>query len=140
MAPLSTGMRVRVLIWALVRLLILLPLWLLGLAVLALGLVLSPWGTGLLLEEGTKRGYYELEAVEGAPLDTLVLHGLRLEIGPAAVAAERLELAWADDCLLNGRLCLDALVVEGARIRLAETEAEADDADDREPAAPLESI
>ncbi|PXX95470.1 autotransporter assembly complex protein TamB [Halomonas sp. LBP4] len=126
-------MRARVLTWALVRLLILLPLWLLGLAVLGLGLALSPWGTGLLLEEGAKRGFFELEAVEGAPLDTLVLHGLRLEAGPARVAAERLELAWADDCLLGGRLCLEALVVEGARIRLAE-------ADDREPREPPETL
>ncbi|MDI5932960.1 translocation/assembly module TamB domain-containing protein [Halomonas kalidii] len=131
-------MRARVLIWALIRLLILLPLWLLGLAVLVLGLALSPWGTGLLLEEGAERGFFELEGVEGAPLDTLVLHGLRLEAGPARVAAERIELAWADDCLLGGRLCLDALVVEGARIRLAGTEV--DDEDDREPVAPLESI
>ncbi|MFY0988984.1 translocation/assembly module TamB domain-containing protein [Halomonas sp. C05BenzN] len=123
----------RRLIWALLRLSILLPLWLLGMAVLALGLALSPWGTGLLLEEGAKRGYYRLEAAEGAPLDTLVLHGLRLEAGPVGLAAERIELAWAEDCLLAGRLCLDTLAVEGARIRLAAGEEASDEAGEREP-------
>lgn len=119
--------RVLTALWALFRLLILLPLWLLGVIILVLGLALSPWGTGLLLEEGAKRGFYELDATEGAPLDRLVLHGLKLEAGPAKIAARRLELAWADDCVLSGRLCLDTLVLEGARIRLAEGEGAAED-------------
>jgi translocation and assembly module TamB len=112
----------RRLLWALFRLLILIPLWLLGLAVLVIGLALSPWGTGLLLEEGAKRGFYELDRAQGAPLDTLVLQNLRLEAGPALIAAERVELAWADDCVLSGRLCLDALLVEGVRVRLSQGE------------------
>ncbi|PMR75654.1 hypothetical protein C1H69_09365 [Billgrantia endophytica] len=111
-------MRTRLLVWSLLRLLIVLPLWFLGLAILALGIALSPWGAGLLLEEGAKRGFYQLESAEGAPLDRLVLHGLRLEAGPASVSLQRLELAWADDCLLRGRLCIERLAVEGARIRL----------------------
>lgn len=137
MAPsLRHRSRVLTLLWALFRLLILVPLWGLGLVLLLLGLALSPWGTGWLLEEGAKRGFYELGAAEGAPLDRLVLHDLRLEAGPARVAARRIELAWADDCLLSGRLCLDALEVEGARIRLSETEPSEDD----EPGEPLEAI
>ncbi|MDN3520878.1 translocation/assembly module TamB, partial [Halomonas ramblicola] len=140
MAPsLRHRSRVLSLLWALIRLLILLPLWCLGLVVLVLGLALSPWGTGLLLDEGAKRGLYRLEAHEGAPLDRLVLEGLRLEAGPASVAVERLELAWADDCLLAGRLCLERLDVEGARIRLAGTQAEAGD-EDAPAGAPPEAI
>ncbi len=140
MAPsLRHRSRVLSLLWALIRLLILLPLWCLGLVILVLGLALSPWGTDLLLDEGAKRGLYRLEAHEGAPLDRLVLEGLRLEAGPASVAAERVELAWADDCLLAGRLCLERLDVQGARIRLAGTQAEAG-AEDAPAGAPPEAI
>ena len=120
-------MSIRALSWALTRLVILLPLWLLGLALLLLGLALSPWGTGVLLEQGAKRGFYALGAVEGAPLDHLVLHDLRLQAGTAQVALERFELAWADDCLLQGELCIDRLAVMGADIRLAGAE-ESDEA------------
>ncbi|MBB3330478.1 translocation and assembly module TamB [Halomonas campaniensis] len=138
MAPsLRHRSRVLTLLWALFRLLILLPLWLLGLVILVLGLALSPWGTGLLLEQGDKRGFYALEASEGAPLDRLVLHGLRLEAGPARVAVRRLELAWAEDCVLAGRLCLDTLAVEGARIRLGEGEPDDAPAEPGEPPGEL---
>ena len=129
--PLRHRSRVLSLLWVLFRLLILLPLTLLGLVILALGLALSPWGTGLLLDAGERQGFYTLESHEGAPLDRLVLIGLELEAGPARVALQRLELAWGDDCLLKGRLCLDTLVVEGARIRVGpgeerDAESEAD--------------
>nr|WP_246403772.1 translocation/assembly module TamB domain-containing protein [Halomonas stenophila] len=102
---------------------ILLPLWCLGLVLLLLGLALSPWGTGLLLSQGERLGLLEVGRVEGAPLDTLLIDDLRLSAGPARVAVARLELAWAEDCLLDGRLCLNRLVVEGARIRLAASDA-----------------
>ncbi|WP_372609515.1 translocation/assembly module TamB, partial [Halomonas sp.] len=131
---------VRRLIWAFFRLVIFLPLWFLGLVVFALGLVLSPWGTGLLLEEGANRGFYELDTSQGAPLDTLVLNDLRFTVGPARVAAQRIELAWGENCLLRGRLCLDGLILEGARIRLGESADAPDEADDAAPAAPLEAI
>ena len=124
--PLRHRSRVLSLLWALFRLLILLPLTLLGLVIMALGLALSPWGTGLLLDAGARQGFYTLEAHEGAPLDRLVLHGLELEAGPAKVSLRRLELAWGDDCLLKGRLCIDTLAVEGARIRIGAGE-ESDD-------------
>ncbi|SDJ28762.1 translocation/assembly module TamB domain-containing protein [Billgrantia gudaonensis] len=114
--------RSRALIRALLGLSIALPVWCLGIALFALGLALSPWGTGLLLDEGAKRGFYQFESVEGAPFDRLVLQGLRLQAGPADVAIDRLELAWAEDCLLRGRLCIDKLAVEGARVRLAGSE------------------
>lgn len=114
-------MRKRAATWALARLILLLPLWLLGLVLLLLGLALSPWGTGLLLEQGAKRGLFELGGYEGAPLDRLVLEDLRLDAGPARVALSRLELAWSEDCLLKGRLCVERFALEGANIRLAET-------------------
>ncbi|WP_192037055.1 translocation/assembly module TamB domain-containing protein [Halomonas sp. YLGW01] len=103
----------------LMRLLLWIPIWLIGLLTLILGLALSPWGTGLLLEQGQERGSFSYREASGAPLDRLVIEGLRLEAGQASVAIERLELAWADDCLLDSKLCLDRLGVEGARIRLA---------------------
>ena len=134
--PLRHRSRVLSLLWALFRLLILLPLTLLGLVIMALGLALSPWGTGLLLDAGARQGFYTLEAHEGAPLDRLVLHGLELEAGPAKVSLRRLELAWGDDCLLKGRLCIDTLAVEGARIRIGAGE-ESDDEPDA-TAAPEE--
>ncbi|MGM0638428.1 MAG: translocation/assembly module TamB domain-containing protein, partial [Pseudomonadota bacterium] len=136
--PLRHRSRVLSLLWALFRLLIVLPLTLLGLVILALGLALSPWGTGLLLDVGARQGFYTLEAHEGAPLDRLVLHGLELEAGPAKVSLHRLELAWGDDCLLKGRLCLDTLVVEGARVRIGAGE-ESDDEPDA-PGVPPEEI
>lgn len=142
MAPsLRHRSRVLTFFWALFRLLILLPITLLGLVIFALGLALSPWGTGLLLDAGQRQGLYSLESHEGAPLDRLVLRGLSLEAGPASVAVSRLELAWADDCLLNGRLCLDTLAVQGARIRLAAGAGETEAADDEAAGgAPLEEI
>lgn len=118
--------RSRALVRALLWLVVALPLWGLGLALLVLGLALSPWGSGLLLEEGAKRGYYDLEAVEGAPLDRLVLHGLHLEVAQAALSVERFELAWAEDCLLRGRLCLERLDAQGVRLRLAASDGEAE--------------
>lgn len=114
--------------WALLRallwLLVAVPLWCLGLVLLVLGLALSPWGSGLLLEEGAKRGFYELADAEGAPLDRLVLHDFAVEAGPASLRLQRLELAWADDCLLRGQLCIERLAVEGARLRLGAGEPE----------------
>ncbi|AMD00962.1 translocation/assembly module TamB domain-containing protein [Halomonas chromatireducens] len=130
-------LRTRLLLWSLLRLFILLPLWLLGLVLLALGLALSPWGAGLLLEQGAERGFYQLEDAEGAPLDRLVLHGLELEAGPARVSLRRLDLAWADDCLLRGKLCIEHLAVEGARIHLKAGGPAAEREAEREPAGDI---
>ena len=116
----------RLLLWSLFRLAVVLILLAIGALMLALGLALSPWGTGLLLEEGAKRGFYQLESVEGAPLDRLVLHGFRIEAGPAVIDSERFELAWADDCLLRGRLCIEQLSMQGGRIQLRPGEAAPD--------------
>ncbi|WP_355660122.1 autotransporter assembly complex protein TamB [Halomonas salifodinae] len=121
MAP-SLRHRARILSWALIRLLLWLPLWLLGLLLFALGLLLSPWGTGLALEQARERGLIDYASVEGAPLDRLVVDGLRLQAGPADVAIGRLEWAWASDCLLRGRLCLDRLALDDLRVDLAATE------------------
>lgn len=135
--PLRHRSRVLSLLWSLFRLLVVLPLTLMGLVILALGLALSPWGTGLLLDAGVRQGMYTLEAHEGAPLDRLVLHNLALEAGPAKVVLNRLEIAWGDDCLLKGRLCLDSLAVEGARVRIGNAE-ESDDEPDAPGVAPEE--
>lgn len=114
-------------IWALLRAMLWVPLWLFGLVIFVLGLALSPWGTGVLLEQGQQRGWYEYRSADGAPLDRFVLEGLRVAAGPANVALERLELAWADDCLLSGRLCLDELAVSGLNVTLAEGDGATDD-------------
>lgn len=105
-----------------------LPLWLLGLVLFVLGLALSPWGTALLLDQGQQRGWYSYENVEGAPLDRLLLEGLRLEAGTTSVSLARLELAWAEDCVLSGRLCLDRLAVSGLSVSLAASEVTQDEA------------
>ncbi|MDR5905879.1 translocation/assembly module TamB domain-containing protein [Franzmannia qiaohouensis] len=95
--------------------------------IFALGLALSPWGTGVLLEQGQQRGWYSYEAAQGAPLDRLRIDGLRLEAGPASVSVAEFELAWADDCLLSGRLCIDRLAVRGLSVRLAAGDPAVDD-------------
>ncbi|MCC5883665.1 MAG: translocation/assembly module TamB [Halomonas sp.] len=125
-------MRTRLLLWSLLRLFILLPLLAIGVLFLVLGLALSPWGASLLLEEGAKRGFYQLESFEGAPLDRLVLHGFQIEAGPAEIAAERLELVWADDCLLRGRLCIERLVMQGGQVRLQPGEGQGATTDEME--------
>ncbi|GAB2799545.1 translocation/assembly module TamB domain-containing protein [Halomonas shantousis] len=114
----------------LIRALIYVPLWLLGLLLLVLGLALSPWGTSWLVSQGESRGWLSVESVEGAPLDTLVLRGLHVETDTLELSADLLRLNWADDCLLHGRLCLDALQLRGARIRLEQGESADDPAPD----------
>ncbi len=110
--------RARILIIPLLRLLLWLPLWLLGLVFLLVGLGLSPWGTAWLAEQGEQRGFFEFERVSGSPLDTFTLEGFAMQAGPAHVRVGRLHLAWAEDCLLDGRLCLDALELEHVDVRL----------------------
>ncbi|WP_332309488.1 translocation/assembly module TamB domain-containing protein [Bisbaumannia pacifica] len=134
MAP-TLRHRTGILSWALLRLLVWLPLWLLGLVCFLLGLLLSPWGTGLVLDQARERGLIDYQSVAGAPLDDLRIDGLRLDAGPAEIAIRQLEWAWAEECLLNGRLCLDHLRLDGLRVRLAATEAE-----ESPPGDPLESI
>lgn len=111
--------RAWLLIWSLVRLVIVLPLWLFGLIAVLLGTALSPWGTGVLFSQGEQRGYFSFEHQEGALLDQFTLQGFHLELGNIRVGIDDLELAWADDCVLSGRLCLNTLHVDGADIRLS---------------------
>lgn len=119
----SLRYRAWLLIWSLVRLVIVLPLWLFGLIAVLLGTALSPWGTGVLFSQGEQRDYFSFEHQEGALLDQFTLQGFRLELGNIRVVIDDLELAWADDCLLSGRLCLDALHVDGADVRLSASDA-----------------
>ncbi|GEN22084.1 DUF490 domain-containing protein [Halomonas cupida] len=121
--------------WAVIRLVIFLPLWLLGLALLLIGLVLSPWGTRVALDQGENLGLLEYESVEGAPLDSMELTGFRLELGSTRVVVDELSLAWAEDCLLDGRLCLDRLAVTGADVRIGASEAEDEPPAEEPPAA-----
>ena len=115
----SPRYRAWLLIWSLVRLVIVLPLWLFGLIAVLLGTALSPWGTGMLFSQGEQRGYFSFEHQEGALLDQFTLQGFHLELGNIRVVIDDLELAWADDCVLSGRLCLDTLHVDGADVRLS---------------------
>lgn len=115
-------MRLRRLTWALTRLIIVVPITLLGLVIFLLGLGLSPWGTGFLFNQGQRLGLFEVGDVQGSPLETLVLKDFHLKAGPAAIDLDYFELAWADDCLLSGKLCIDRLAAKGAKIRLGESE------------------
>lgn len=129
-------MRLRRLIWALTRLLIVVPITLLGLVLFLLGLGLSPWGTGLLVNQGQRMGLFDVGQVEGSPLETLVLKDFHLKAGPAAIDLDYFELAWADDCLLDGKLCIDRLTAKGANIRLGESET-SPDPETKEPAGSI---
>jgi len=113
--------RARILIIPFLRLLLWLPLWLLGLVLLLVGLGLSPWGTAWLAEQGEQRGFFEFERISGSPLDTFTLEGFAMQAGPAHVRVGRLRLAWAEDCLLDGRLCLNALELENVDVRLEQS-------------------
>ncbi|WP_311064151.1 translocation/assembly module TamB domain-containing protein [Halomonas sp. DWK9] len=107
-------------LWSLLRLVIVLPLWLFGLVAVILGVGLSPWGTSQLFSQGEQRGWLSYEQQEGALLDSFRLQGFQMALGGTRIAIDDIELAWAEDCLLSGKLCLDTLKVEGADIRLAE--------------------
>ncbi|WP_239496093.1 translocation/assembly module TamB domain-containing protein [Salinicola peritrichatus] len=110
-----TGVLIRLLLW--------LILWLIGLILFLAGLGLSPWGTQWLFEQAQSRGWVQAERFEGAPLDELTIEGLQLTVGTLDLSVDRFHLAWADDCLLKGRVCLDDLSVSGARIQMGESDA-----------------
>ncbi|WP_447553016.1 autotransporter assembly complex protein TamB [Vreelandella sp. EE22] len=116
---LSSRTRTWLAIWSLIRLLILVPLWLFALVALILGAALSPWGTEQIFNQAEKRGYISYESQSGALLDAFTLQGFRLDMGGTQIAIDDLELRWADDCLLSGRLCIDTLRAEGVDIRLS---------------------
>ncbi|SFH73130.1 translocation and assembly module TamB [Modicisalibacter xianhensis] len=124
--------RSRVLITILLRLLIWFPLWLVGLVLFLLGLALSPWGTSWLVSQGEKQGFFSVEDVSGAPLDDLTLQGLDITAGPATIRIGRLHLAWAEDCLLDGKLCLDALQLADVDVKLREADSPTQEASPQE--------
>ncbi|WFF42917.1 translocation/assembly module TamB [Salinicola endophyticus] len=111
-----TGVLIRLAVWLL--------LWLLGLVLLLAGLALSPWGSHWLFEQAQSRGWVQATRFEGAPLDELTIDDLALDAGPLSLRVAHLHLAWGDDCLLKGRLCLDDLTISGARIQLAASDAQ----------------
>ncbi|MGC3872316.1 translocation/assembly module TamB domain-containing protein [Halomonas sp. GXIMD04776] len=119
-------------IFPLLRLLLWLPLWLLGLLLFILGLALSPWGTHWLISQAENRNFLQVESVSGSPLDQLTLTGLELSAGPAQVQIGRLHLTWAEDCLFDGKLCLDALQLADVDVRITQS-------DTAEPAPPPET-
>ncbi|MEG3078808.1 translocation/assembly module TamB domain-containing protein [Halomonas sp. 5021] len=116
---LSLRYRLWLLCWSMLRLVLLFPLWLFGAIALLLGVALSPWGTGVLLSQGQDRGWFSVEEHVGGVLDEFRLSGFRLDAPGAEVRIDELELAWADDCVLSGKLCLDTLRLEGVDIRLS---------------------
>ncbi|GAB2711836.1 autotransporter assembly complex protein TamB [Halomonas garicola] len=125
--------------WALVRLLFWLPLWLVALLLLVLGLALAPFGTGFLLSQAEKHELIRVEHHEGGLLDEFRLQGFAMDALGVHARVDEFELAWADDCLLSGRLCLDILRVVGADIRLdpSEKEAPASEPEDDAPAGEI---
>lgn len=96
---------------------------LIGLILLGVGFVLSPTGTAWLLDKARSHGYLSYDHVEGAPLNHLVLEGLRVPLGTTELQANRLELRWATDCVLKGRLCLDDLHGQGIHVVVGPAEA-----------------
>ncbi|OLO05497.1 translocation/assembly module TamB domain-containing protein [Salinicola socius] len=124
----------------LIRLLVFLILWLLGLVLTLVGLGLSPWGSHWLFEQAQSRGWVEAQRFEGAPLDELTIDGLRLSAGTLDLAVDHFHLAWAEDCLLKGRVCLDDLSIAGARIRLRESDTQAPPPPEAEDGGGMPSI
>jgi len=124
----------------LIRLLLFLVLWLLGLILTLAGLSLSPWGSQWLFEQAQSRGWVEAQRFEGAPLDELTIEGLRLSAGTLDIAVDSFHLAWADDCLLKGRVCLDDLSVTGAHVRLGKSDSQSPPAPVAEESGGMPSI
>ncbi|MDQ7731251.1 translocation/assembly module TamB domain-containing protein [Halomonas sp. SpR1] len=115
---LSPQYRAWLLLWSLVRLVIVLPIWLFGIVALVVGVALSPWGTGVLLSQGEQRGFFTYGQHEGGLLDHFQLEDFQLQLGETRISVDEFELQWADDCVLSGRLCIDTLRVVGADVQL----------------------
>lgn len=122
---LSPKYRAWLLLWSLVRLVIVLPIWLFGIVALVVGVGLSPWGTGMLLSQGEQRDFFSYAHHEGGLLDHFQLEDFQLQLGETRINVEEFELQWADDCVLSGRLCIDTLRVVGADIRLGSSSEQA---------------
>lgn len=116
--PISSRKRLWLLLWSLLRLVVVLPLWLLSLVMLLLGLALSPWGTGVLLDQAQQRDWIAFDQQEGSLLDTFRLEGFALDAAGIEVNIGEFELAWAEDCILSGELCIDTLRIAQADIYL----------------------
>jgi len=117
--PLSAKRRLWLALWSLLRLLIVFPLWVLGIIIVMLGVALSPWGTEQLFSQGEQRGFFTYEQQEGALLDRFRLQGFQMAVAGTRIEIDDVELAWAEDCLLSGKLCLESLRIEQADIRLS---------------------
>lgn len=115
---LSPKYRTWLLFWSLLRLVIVVPIWLLGIVALVLGVALSPWGTGILLSQGEQRDFFSYAQHEGGLLDHFMIEDFQLQLGETRISVDKFELDWADDCVLSGRLCVDTLRVMGADVRL----------------------
>ncbi|MHC9036765.1 hypothetical protein ACYTTR_13655, partial [Cobetia marina] len=107
------GLVIRLLIWLLV--------FLIGLTMLLVGGVLSPWGTGLVLDQARSRGFIDYSQASGSPLEALSLKDVSLDLPGLAVNADSLSLAWGEDCLLQGKLCLESLESSGLAITLSDS-------------------
>ncbi|WP_176503294.1 translocation/assembly module TamB domain-containing protein [Cobetia sp. 5-11-6-3] len=107
------GLVIRLLIWLLV--------FLIGLTMLLVGGVLSPWGTGLVLDQARSRGFIDYSQASGSPLEALSLKDVSLDLPGLAVTADSLSLAWGEDCLLQGKLCLESLESSGLAITLSDS-------------------
>ncbi|MDI4661131.1 MULTISPECIES: translocation/assembly module TamB domain-containing protein [Cobetia] len=107
------GLVIRLLIWLLV--------FLIGLTMLLVGGVLSPWGTGLVLDQARSRGFIDYSQASGSPLEALSLKDVSLDLPGLTVNADSLSLAWGEDCLLKGKLCLESLESSGLAITLSDS-------------------
>ncbi|KGA01860.1 hypothetical protein KP05_10470 [Cobetia amphilecti] len=95
--------------------------FLIGLTMLLVGGVLSPWGTGLVLDQARSRGFIDYSQASGSPLEALSLKDVSLDLPGLAVNADSLSLAWGEDCLLKGKLCLESLESSGLAITLSDS-------------------
>ena len=130
---LSPKYRIWLLLWSLIRIVIVLPIWLFGVVALVVGVALSPWGTGVLLSQGEQRGFFSYAHHEGAVLDHFLIEDFQLQVGETRIAIDEFELEWADNCVLSGRLCVETLRVVGADIQLGSTGEQEPSAEESSP-------
>lgn len=115
---LSARKRLWLLIWSLLRLVIVLPVWLISIVMVILGWALSPWGTSVLLNQAEQRDWVQVQGHEGSLLEHLTLEGVNLDVAGLALSMGELELKWAEDCVLSGRLCIDTFKLIDADLYL----------------------
>ncbi|WP_025733732.1 autotransporter assembly complex protein TamB [Carnimonas nigrificans] len=101
----------RYIIWSLVALI--------GVVLILLGTVLSPWGTSWALNQAKSHGLIDFSRVEGTLLEHFELDDLHLEVAGTQISARTLRLDWLNNALIKGTVGLENLSADQLVITLA---------------------